>query len=104
MTTRRDVLGRICLWVSLAALYTLLGMKLFVALRDGVWQDWPLGEFLPDAVVRAVFRLPAGAMRDAVVWVLARDVVYHAAAVTCLVWLLTFAAASSAKDGERPSR
>ena len=104
MTTRRDVLGRICLWVSLAALYTLLGMKLFVALRDGIWLDWPLGEFLPDAVVRGVFRLRDGAVRDALVWVLAQDVVYHVAAVTCLVWLLTFAAASSAKDGEQASR
>lgn len=98
MTTRRDVLGRGCLWVSLAALYTLLGMKIFVALRDGLWLDWPLGEFMPDAVVRWVFRLPAGGVRTALVWGMSQDVVYYVASVTCLVWLLPFIGSSSARD------
>ncbi|UJX40693.1 hypothetical protein K9F62_18670 [Desulfovibrio sp. JY] len=103
MTTRSDVLGRGCLWVSLAALYTLCGMKLFVAWRDGLWLDWPLGDYLPDAVVRWVFRLPEGAPRTALVWVMGQDVVYQAAAVTCCIWLLTLFGKSSARGGDEVS-
>ena len=98
MTIRRDVLGRGCLWASLAALYTLLGMKIFVALRDGLWLEWPLGTFMPDAVVRWVFHLPMGAARTALVWGMSRDVIYYVAGVTCLVWLLPFIGSSSARD------
>jgi len=98
MTTRRDVLGRGCLWVSLAALYFLLGMKLFVAFREGLWLDWPLGDFLPDAVVRWVFALPDATVRQALAWVLNQDVVYHAAAVSLVLWMMTLLSGSSADE------
>lgn len=98
MTTRRDLLGRGCFYCSLAALYCLLGMKVYVAWREGLWLDWPLGEYLPDALVRAVFSLPDGRIREALTWLLRQDVLYHVAAITLLLWLL----APSGKPGRGP--
>lgn len=103
MTTRRDLFGRGCLWISLAALYTLCGMKLFVALRDGVWLYWPLGDYLPDAVVRAVFALPEGGVRRMLTWLMRQDVMYHAAAVSLLLWLLTLSGSGGKDDGSDSS-
>lgn len=103
MTTRRDLIGRGCLWCSLAALYTLLGMKAYVAWRDGVWLDWPLGNALPDALVRWVFSLPDGPFRAVLEWLMRQDVIYHAAAVTLLIWLLGLVAGSPEDKGDDPS-
>lgn len=103
MTTRRDLFGRGCLWISLAALYTLCGMKLFVALRDGVWLYWPLGDILPDAVVRAVFVLPEGGIRQMLTWLMRQDAMYYAAAVTLLLWLFTlFGSGGKGEGGDSP--
>ncbi len=102
MTTRRDLLGRGCLWCSLAALYSLIGMKAYVAWREGLWLDWPLGNYLPDAAVRWVFSLPDGAFRGVLAWLLRQDVIYHAAAVALLIWLLGLIGGPSAgKGGDR---
>lgn len=103
MTTRRDVLGRGCLWVSLAALYLLLGMKLFVAFREGLWLDWPLGDFLPDALVRWVFALPDATLRQALAWVLNQDVVYHAAGISLILWIATLFGGSSPAESRDQS-
>lgn len=104
MTTRRNVLGRGCLWVSLAALYILLGMKLYVAVREGVWLDWPLGDFVPDAVVRWVFARPDAAIRAVLVWSLGRDVLYYAAGAALVLWGLSFWGGASADDSDSSPR
>lgn len=88
MKTRYNVFGQICLWASLAALYALLAMKLVVLWREGLWLDWPLGNYLPDAIVRWVFSLRYQPLRSGLVWALSRDVVYHAAAISFVIWLL----------------
>jgi hypothetical protein len=103
MATRRNVLGRGCLLASLAALYILLGMKLFVALREGLWLDWPLGNFVPDAVVRWVFARPDAAVRTALAWLLGRDVLYYVAAVTLALWGMALAGGPSDADNAAPS-
>lgn len=84
-----DAFGRGCLWVSLAALYGLLAMRLFVAWREGLWLEWPLGDFVPDALVRRVFALEQPGLRDAAIWLLGLDVLYWVAAGCLLQWLLT---------------
>ncbi len=101
MMNRRDALGRTCLWVSLGALYALLGMKVFVAWREGVWLDWPLGDHVPDEVVRRAFAAPAGPVRSALVWVLGQDVLYLAAAVSLVLWLLSLSGAPDSGNGSR---
>ena len=88
MDTRRNSFGRGCFLVGLGVLYLLLGMKLYVSWREGVWQAWPLGDYLPDAVVRAVFSLGTASIRSALVWILSQDVVIVVAAVCLLLWLL----------------
>lgn len=106
MATRRDIFGRGCFFCSLAALYCLLGMKLYVACREGMWFDWPLGDYLPDAVVRAVFALPDGGFRAVLTWLLRQDVMYHAAAVTIVLWLLLPSGRGDGGDGpsgDKPS-
>jgi hypothetical protein len=99
MATRRDLLGRGCFYCSLAALYCLLGMKVLVAWREGLWLDWPLGDYLPDAVVRALFALPDGRFREILTWLLRQDVIYHAAAIALLLWLLHLAAGAGRGNG-----
>ena len=100
-----DAFGRGCLWVSLAALYGLLAMRLYVVWREGLWLEWPLGDVVPDAVVRRVFALEAAGLRDAAVWLLGRDVLYWVAAVCLFLWLLTGPDGSSrAGDDEAFSR
>ncbi len=102
MTTRRDVLGRGCLWSSLAALYILLGMKLFVAFREGLWLAWPLGNFLPDAMVRWVFALPRPTVRAVLAWLLGQDVLYYVAGVCLALWCLNlWGGTSSAESPDR---
>ncbi|EHJ46555.1 hypothetical protein DFW101_0538 [Solidesulfovibrio carbinoliphilus subsp. oakridgensis] len=103
MTTRRDVLGRGCLWASLAALYILLGMKLFVAIREGLWLDWPLGNFVPDAVVRWVFVRPDAAARTVLAWLLGQDVLYYVAAVALALWGMTLLGGASGAGNSDPS-
>jgi len=104
MKTRGDVFGRGCLWVSLTAVYGLLGMRVFVAWQEGLWLDWPLGDYLPDSVVRWVFALPNASTRAVLVWILGRDVLYHAAVLSLLLWLVTLRGGSQSvgKDGHSP--
>jgi len=105
MKTRGDAFGRGCLWASLAALYGLLGMRVFAAWRERVWPLWPLGDCLPDPVVRWIFSLPWPPVRAALAWVLGQDVLYVAAAVSLLLWLLALGDGSaSAGDDGPPSR
>ncbi|WP_428569062.1 MAG: hypothetical protein ACP59X_10470 [Solidesulfovibrio sp. DCME] len=99
MATRRDLVGRGCFYCSLAALYCLLGMKVFVAWRDGLWLDWPLGDVLPNAVVRALFALPDGRLRDILTWLSRQDVIYHVAAIALVLWLLHLAAMAGRGGG-----
>jgi hypothetical protein len=91
MRTRQGAFGRGCFLVGLAALYLLAGMKLFVAWRDGMWPDWPLGDFLPDVAVRGMFSPDASSVRSVVVWLLSRDIVEWAAAVCLVLWVLSLA-------------
>lgn len=95
-----DAFGRGCLWVSLAALYGLLAMRLFVVWRDGLWLEWPIGDFVSDAVVRRVFALDDAAPRRVVVWLLEQDVLYAAAAVCLAIWLLIPAGKAPPADEE----
>jgi hypothetical protein len=88
MKTRANAFGRGCFFVGLAALYFLVGMKAYLAWRDGIWPRWPLGEYLPDGVVRTVFSPETESIRTIVVWLLSRDVVECAAAVCLVLWLL----------------
>ena len=100
-----DAFGRGCLWVSLAALYGLLAMRLFVVWRDGLWLYWPLGDFAPDVVVRRVFALADAEPRRIVVWLLRQDILYYVAAVCLAVWLLIPAGkAAPAGDKDESSR
>ena len=89
MGTRRNVFGRGCFLVGLAVLYCLLGMKLYIAWRDGLWPAWPLGDNLPDAVVRGVFSLEPSSVRSALIWLLSQDVLEVTAAFCLLVWLVS---------------
>jgi hypothetical protein len=68
-----------------------------------VWLDCPLGNALPDALVRWVFSLPDGSFRAVLEWLMRRDVIYHAAAVTLLIWLLGLVAGSPEDKGDDPS-
>jgi hypothetical protein len=88
MKTRTNAFGRGCFFIGLLPLYFLVGLKAFLAWRDGVWPHWPLGEYLPDPVVRAVFSPETESVRAVVVWLLSRDVVECAAAVCLVLWLL----------------
>ena len=100
-----DTFGRGCLWVSLAALYGLLAMRLFVAWREGLWLEWPLGDFVPDVVVRWVFALEPPGLQDAASWLLGRDVLYWVAAVCLILWLLIGSGQTGpADDGNALSR
>jgi len=83
-----DTFGRGCLWISLAALYGLLAMRLFVVWREGLWLYWPLGDFASNAVVRRVFALNDSGLRRIVVWLLEQDILYYVAAVCLAIWLL----------------
>lgn len=104
MKTRGDAFGRGCLWASLTALYGLLGMRVFVAWRDGLWLDWPLGDSLPDAVVRWVFAVTDETVRSVLAWLLRQDVLYFAAAVSLVLWVLTLSGESScAADSDHAS-
>ncbi|MHC1789038.1 hypothetical protein [Solidesulfovibrio sp.] len=98
-----DRFGRGCLWVSLAALYGLLAMRLFVVWREGLWLEWPLGDFLPDHVVRLVFSLGNDLLLHVAVWLLARDVLYWVAAVCLLLWLLIAPGGPSPAAGQDES-
>lgn len=98
-----DAFGRGCLWVSLAALYGLLAMRLFVAWREGLWLEWPLGDFLPDTAVRLVFSLDNDTLRQMLGWLLARDVLYWAAGVCLLLWLLITPGGASPAGGQDES-
>ncbi len=102
MEIRSQALGRVCLWISLAALYILLGLKVFVALREGLWLDWPLGDFLPDVLVRWVFSLESPPVRSVLAWVLSRDVLHGAAALSLVLWLLTLSGNASAPSADLP--
>lgn len=95
-----DIFGRGCLWLSLAALYGLLAMRLYVAWREGLWLDWPLGDFASEAVVRRVFALENGSLRRVAVWLMEQDVLYYVAAVSLAVWLLIPAGKASPADAE----
>ena len=100
-----DTFGRGCLWLSLAALYGLLAMRLYVAWREGLWLEWPLGDFVPDAVVRRIFALEQPGLRDAASWLLGRDVLYWVAAGCLILWLLTGSGeAGPANDDDALSR
>lgn len=88
MKTRANAFGRGCFFIGLAALYALVGMKAYLAWSDGVWPRWPLGEYLPDVVVRTVFSPEIESARAVVVWLLSRDVVECAAAVCLVLWML----------------
>jgi len=88
METRRNTFGRGCFLVGLAVLYLLLGMKIHIAWRDGLWPSWPLGDYLPDAVVRGVFAVEPLSVRSALVWLLSRDILGVVAAICLLVWAL----------------
>lgn len=98
MKTRQGTWGRACFWVGLVALYALAGMKCWLAWRDGLWPDWPLGDVVPDAAVRWIFSLDAAGVRVVLVWLLARDVLEWAAAVCLVLWLLTLPGAAG-RDG-----
>ena len=88
METRLRTFGRGCFFVGLIALYGLVAMKVYLAWRDGMWPLWPLGECLPEGLVRIAFSPPAEPVRDVVVWLLSRDVVEWAAAACLGLWLL----------------
>ncbi len=88
MKTRTNAFGRGCFFVSLFALYFLVGLKAFLAWRDGGWPDWPLGGSLPDAVVRMIFSPETKSVRHVIIWLLSRDVVEWAAAICLVLWLL----------------
>ena len=82
-------------------------MKLYLAWRDGLWSNWPLGDFLPDAAVRAVFATQEPILRTVLVWSLSRDVVEWAAAVCLVLWLLNLSGNAGGDDddnGEASSR
>jgi hypothetical protein len=102
MKTRRDALGRVCLLASFGALYLLLGMKAYVAWREGLWLDWPLGDYLPDAVVHWVFAFPDSPTRSTLEWLMGRDVLYYAAAVSLVLWLLNLSGGSSVITEDEP--
>lgn len=89
MRTRQGAFGRACFLVGLAALYLLAGMKLYVAWRDRLWPQWPLGDFLPNGVVLGLFSPSAASVRSVLVWLLSRDLVEWAAAACLVLWLLT---------------
>jgi len=88
MKTRTSAFGRGCFFVGLVALYSLVGMKVYLAWRDGVWPRWPVGEYLPDMAVRTVFSPETESVRQVMVWLLSRDVVECAAVVCLVLWLL----------------
>ena len=102
MKSRRDAFGRACWLVSLVALYALLGLKAYVFWREGLWPQWPLGEYVPDAVVRAAFSGADSPARAALAWLLGRDVLYFAAAASLVLWMLDFFGGSSGDDGGTP--
>ena len=93
-----DVFGRGCLWVSLAALYGLLAMRLFVVWRDGIWLAWPLGNFVPDALVRKIFALNDAGPRRIIVWFLEQDILYCVAAICLAIWWLIPAGSAAPAD------
>lgn len=99
MRTRQSAFGRACFLLGLAALYLLAGMKLYLAWRDGLWPDWPLGDYLPDAVVRAVFATPDSALRTGLVWLLSRDLVEWAAAACLVLWVIALSG-NAGGDGD----
>lgn len=101
MGTRHNAFGRGCFLVGLAVLYLLLGIKLFFVWRDGLWPGWPLGDFMPDPVVRAVFAIAVQPVRSVMVWVLSRDVVSVVAAVCLVLWLLDLPGDAEADDEGR---
>lgn len=94
-----DALGRGCLLVSLTALWAMLAMRLYVVWRDGMWLAWPMGDVLPDALVRRIFTWPDGGPRDALVWLLRQDALYWVAAVCFVLWLIA-APGRSAPGGD----
>lgn len=100
-----DALGRGCLLVSLTALWAMLAMRLYVVWRDGMWLAWPLGDLLPDVLVRRLFALPDTGLRDALVWLLRQDALYWVAAVCLVLWLLAAPDRTPpGGDGDEPSR
>jgi hypothetical protein len=101
MKTRQGLFGRACLLVGLLALYLLAGMKVYLAWRDGMWPDWPLGDHVPDALVHWVFSLGAAPVRAALVWLLSRDVVEWAAAACLVLWLLTLFGNASVRSADQ---
>jgi hypothetical protein len=101
MKSQRDAFGRGCLLASLVALYVLLGMKAFVVWREGLWLDWPLGDYLPDGLVRWVFALPDSQVRSVAAWLLGQDVLYHAAAISLVLWLCAFSGESPGVDDDK---
>jgi len=102
MKSRGDAIGRACWLASLGALYALLAMKAYVFWRDGFWPDWPLGEFVPDAVVRFAFAVSDSPVRAALAWLLRGDVLYHAATVSLVLWLLNYSGESSGGGSDGP--
>ena len=83
----------------------MLAMRLYVVWRDGMWLAWPLGDFLPDALVRRLFALPDAGPRDALVWLLGQDALYWVAAVCLVVWLLAAPGRTTpGGDDDEPSR
>ena len=88
METRHQTFGRTCFLVGLAILYLLVGTKLYIAWRDSMWPSWPLGDYLPDALVRAVFATSVPSAKAVLVWILSRDLVVVVAAVCLVLWLL----------------
>ena len=100
MKSRRNFFGRSCFFVGLAVLYALVGMKVHIAWRDGLWPVWRLGDTVPDAVVRAVFSLEAAPVRSALVWLLSRDVVGVVAAICLIVLVLDLFANIGGSPGD----
>lgn len=104
MRTRQNAFGRACFLLGLAALYILAGMKLYLAWRDDLWPNWPLGDYLPDAVVRAVFTIREPTLRSGLVWLLSQDVVAWAAGVCLVLWGLALSgnAGGGGDDTKKP--
>lgn len=98
METRLHPFGRWCFFLGLFALYGLAAMKVYLAWRDGMWPRWPLGDWLPEGVVRTVFAAATGPVREIAVWLLSRDIVEWAAAACLGLWLLNLAGGRPAGD------
>lgn len=77
-------------------------MKLYIAWRDGLWPAWPVGDTLPDAVVRGLFSVEPPSLRSVLIWLLSRDVMVVAAAVCLVVWLLGFWSDGGDGPDDRP--